>query len=205
MAHRTGASEQVKTWRESLRHCRTLGMANFSPEVNTRGAIFTHEDGIVLRSTYHVFDLYVNHTSSQVLDASVQTPHFEVADEEAARAARLVKAWAGVNPVVSVPYLDAVATLDREASVLSIALSSLHGHEGVTCVVDLGMDEAGTATLRQLGAESADSFNDIAHPDRVRVETVELPVDGTQLTLDLPPHSVSVLSIPYVRPSPRRW
>ena len=107
--------------------------------------------------------------------------------------------------MVEVPYLDAVATVDPGASVMSVALSSLHGHEGVTCVVDLGVEAAGTATLRQLGAESADSFNDIAHPDRVRVETVELPVDGAQLTLDLPPHSVSVLSMPYVRPSSGRW
>jgi alpha-N-arabinofuranosidase len=188
-----------------LRHCRALGMANFSPVVNTRGAIFTHEHGIVLRTTYHVFDLYVNYTGSRVLDAYVETPNFEVTDQEAARVARAIKAWAGVQPVVSVPYVDAVATLDREASALSIALTSLHAHEGVTCVVDLGAKAAGTATLRQLGAESADSFNDIAHPDRVRVETVELPVDGTQLTLDLPPHSLSVVSIPYVQPSPRSW
>jgi len=185
-----------------LRHCQTLGMANFSPVVNTRGAIFTHRDGIVLRSMYHVFDLYANHTGSQVLDAHVQTPHFEVVDEEAARVARAIKAWDGVKPVVSVPYLDAVATLDREASVLSIALSSLHAHEGVSCAIDLGAEAASSATLRWLGAESADSFNDIAHPDRVRIDTEEVPVKGTRLTLDLPPHSVSVLSVPYVRRSP---
>ena len=38
-----------------LRHCDVVGMANFSPVVNTVGAIFTHTDGIVLRPTYHVF------------------------------------------------------------------------------------------------------------------------------------------------------
>ena len=39
----------------------TSGMANFALIVNTRGCIYTYPDGIVLRSTYHVFDLYVNY------------------------------------------------------------------------------------------------------------------------------------------------
>jgi alpha-N-arabinofuranosidase len=34
---------------ECLRHCRTVGMANFAPLVNARGLIFTHDAGIVLR------------------------------------------------------------------------------------------------------------------------------------------------------------
>ena len=49
-----------------LRHCDVVGMANFSPAVNTVGAIFTHEDGIVLRPTYHVFDLFANHSFEEV-------------------------------------------------------------------------------------------------------------------------------------------
>ena len=40
------------------RNCDIVGMANFAPIVNTRGCIFTYPEGIVLRSTYHVFDLY---------------------------------------------------------------------------------------------------------------------------------------------------
>lgn len=41
-----------------LRNADIVGMANFAPVVNTRGAIYTNPDGIVLRPTYHVFDLY---------------------------------------------------------------------------------------------------------------------------------------------------
>jgi alpha-N-arabinofuranosidase len=39
------------------RNCDIIGMANFAPVVNTRGCIFTYRDGIVLRPTWHVFDL----------------------------------------------------------------------------------------------------------------------------------------------------
>ncbi|MBQ1311457.1 MAG: alpha-N-arabinofuranosidase, partial [Blautia sp.] len=54
------------------RNCDIVGMAAFAPVVNTRGCIFTYEKGIVLRSTYHVFDLYVNHLGDQVLYSFVE-------------------------------------------------------------------------------------------------------------------------------------
>lgn len=50
------------------RHCDIVGMANFAPILNTRGCIYSYKDGLVLRSTYHVFDLYVNRLGDIVLD-----------------------------------------------------------------------------------------------------------------------------------------
>lgn len=50
------------------RNCDIVGMANFAPILNTRGCIYSYKDGIVLRSTYHVFDLYVNYMGDLVLD-----------------------------------------------------------------------------------------------------------------------------------------
>ena len=52
-----------------LRNCDIVGMANFAPTVNTRGCIYTYPNGIVLRSTYHVFDLFVNYMGDVVLDS----------------------------------------------------------------------------------------------------------------------------------------
>ena len=51
------------------RNCDIVGIANFAPIVNTRGCIYTHEKGIVLRSTYYVFDLYVNYLGDQIVDS----------------------------------------------------------------------------------------------------------------------------------------
>lgn len=50
------------------RNCDIVGMANFAPILNTRGCIYSYSDGIVLRSTYHVFDLYVNYLGDTVID-----------------------------------------------------------------------------------------------------------------------------------------
>ena len=51
-----------------IRNSDAVGMAAFSPVVNTRGMIFTHPEGIVLRSTYYVFDLFVNELEAEYVD-----------------------------------------------------------------------------------------------------------------------------------------
>ena len=50
------------------RNCDIVGMANFAPILNTRGCIYSNASGIVLRSTYYVFDLYVNYMGDIVID-----------------------------------------------------------------------------------------------------------------------------------------
>lgn len=50
------------------RNCDIVGMANFAPILNTRGCIYSDKEGIVLRSTYHVFALYVNYMGDTVVD-----------------------------------------------------------------------------------------------------------------------------------------
>jgi alpha-N-arabinofuranosidase len=77
-----------------LRHPDLVQMANCAPTVNTRGLIWAHPEGVVLRSTYHVFDLFVNHSWETVLDANVSTPTFPVRQP-------------GI-PDLSVDHLDAV-------------------------------------------------------------------------------------------------
>lgn len=41
-----------------IRHADRVTMANYSPTVNTRGLIFSRSQGVVLRTTYHVYGLY---------------------------------------------------------------------------------------------------------------------------------------------------
>ena len=65
-----------------LRHCNFVKMANFAPAVNTRGCIYTHKDGIVLRPTYYVFDLYVNDLGDTVVDCWYESPKMQVKNKE---------------------------------------------------------------------------------------------------------------------------
>lgn len=166
-----------------LRHCDVVGMANFSPVVNTVGAIFTHEDGIVLRPTYHVFDLFANHTYDEVLHSALRTPSFDVASD--------------VDVTKSVPHLDAVVTRDPASGNLGIALVNLHGEDAIKCRIrGLGAGGFGEATLRTLNGDAVDACNDVDHPDAVSISESQLSVgDAADFAVECPPHSVTVLSL----------
>ena len=165
-----------------LRHCDVVGMANFSPVVNTVGAIFTHADGIVLRSTYHVFDLFTNHTYEEVLHCALASPSFEVPTDDGSALQR---------------QLDAVVTRDPSSGAIGISLVNLHGEESTSCRIrGLKGGAPHRVTARSVIAASADAYNDIDQPDAVKIVERQLDVaDLGDFEFDCPPHSVTVLNL----------
>ncbi len=166
-----------------LRHCDVVGMANFSPVVNTVGAIFTHEDGLVLRPTYHVFDLFTNHTYEEIVHTALSSPSFEVAVADGCS-----------KPA---PHVDAVVTRDPESGDLGIVLINLHAAEAIDCRIrGLDGNRATTISVRTLTGNSVDAYNDIDKPDAVRIQERELTaVNLGDFTIACPPHSVTVLNM----------
>jgi alpha-L-arabinofuranosidase len=165
-----------------LRHCATVKMTNLSPLVNTRGPVFAHPGGVVLRPTYHVCDLYTSLMFPEVLDAYTRAPTFGTAGAD------------GVE--VSVPRGDAVVTIDREGGDLAAALSNLHPDDALECQVWVpGRRMLGAGRLSTLTGASPRSFNDVSHPDDVTTSTAELPVHGDTCRLVLGPHSVNILRL----------
>ncbi len=166
-----------------LRHCDVVGMANFSPAVNTVGAIYTHADGIVLRPTYHVFDLFANHTFDEILHSALASPSFDVASEE--------------GTATSVPRLDAVATRDSTTGQVGITLVNLHGEDAISCRVrGLDADRYSGATLRTVNGNAVDAYNDVDQPDAVSIAEGQLQIaDVSDFEIECPAHSVSVLSV----------
>ena len=166
-----------------LRHCDVVGMANFSPAVNTVGAIFTHADGIVLRPTFHVFDLFANYSYEEILHSALRTPAFEAETEE--------------GESQSVPQLDAVVTRDPASGNLGITLVNLHGAAAISCRIrGLGAGGCSEGTLRTVNGDAVDAYNDVDQPDAVSISEHRLTIgDMADFTVDCPPHSVSVLSL----------
>lgn len=164
-----------------LRHCHTVGMANFSPVVNTVGAIFTHKDGIVLRPTYHVFDLYTNHTFGEVMQSALASPTFEVVAND--------------GTAQTVRHLDAVVTRDTVTNQLGIVLVNLHKEDPITCQIR-GLEGlvSDSVQVLTLAGDSASAFNDVAQPDAVAIQERNLSnVAWDTFAFECPPHSVSVL------------
>lgn len=160
-----------------MRHSDVVRMANFSPVVNSRGAIHVHEDGLVLRPTYHVFQLYREQLGSQVLDSySPDCPSYTVQGERG---------------MVALEQLDALATRRADGR---LALALVNRHATQPLQVRLSQDLGGrAATLYTLAGRDKDDCNTKEHPNRVRVEQRSVARREAGWQVELPAHSVNVL------------
>ncbi|MDR1106486.1 MAG: alpha-N-arabinofuranosidase, partial [Treponema sp.] len=161
------------------RNCDIVGMANFAPVVNTRGCIYTHKDGIVLRPAYHVFDLYVNNLGETVLDTyTPDNPVLEVRDK------------AG-NPAET-GALDTVATLDAEGGVVIAAVNKDAARPREFRVVWPGGSVPSAYSIHTLAGTGAESYNGIDHTGAVP-EPPRAAAYKPEDTIRLLPHSVNII------------
>lgn len=159
-----------------LRNCDIVGMACFSPVVNTRGAIFTHEDGIVLRPQYFVFELYCNLLKENVLDIWKED----------------VPIICGVdgNAEKTVELVDLIVTYGDEQYV--IAAVNKDAENALSFEIDSIDDKITQMRVHTLNGPTTDAYNDISKTD-VAVDVSEwMPCMGK---ITLPPHSVNVIEL----------
>lgn len=160
-----------------LKNCDIVGMACFSPVVNTRGAIFTHPDGIVLRPQYYVFELYANLLGDTVLDG-----------------------WTEDVPTITGRVWDDEKTVDAVDVALTV------GADGLCAAAAVNKDPAAAQRvefafldgsprerrIHTLNGPGVDSYNDVGREEvGVTVSPWE-PFDGK---VTLPPHSVNVIEM----------
>ena len=158
------------------RNADLVGMANFSPIVNTRGCIYTHPGGIVLRSTYHVFDLYVNYLGETVLDSLQEGVGAFTATGKA-------------GSTETVAALDLLPTL-RSDGLYCVAAVNKHPTEAAS--LHIGLDPGECRVISVAGER--DACNDV---DRTGVRLTEGPWQpfDPAVPVRLAPHSVSVVQI----------
>ncbi len=171
------------------RHCDIVGMANFAPVLNTRGCIFTHTGGIVLRSTYHVFDLYVNFMGDTVLDSWAEDmPALETMHKD--------------GHAMEIDTLDVLATKWADQLGIALALVNKDSEQVHTVTVCLP-DACGDVVLYSVCGSSKDAYNDI---DRNEVFIDRKAIGPYQEGMQIPlaPHSVNVVHIGVSMPESRR-
>lgn len=166
-----------------LRNADIVGMANFAPMINTRGGIFTYDKGIVLRSTYHVFDMYVNHMYDQIIDLYVtDNPIYQVKNKS--------------GYTTNVDMIDIVATRDSSSGKLAISLINKHQSSSEKVLLKLPIQNK-SMRLISLTGRSADDYNDIDRNYVIPFENNDAinKVDENSVELTLPAHSVNILEI----------
>jgi len=170
------------------RYCEYVTMANYSPVVNVRGAIYVHPDGIVLRPSYHVFDLYVNHSGEISLETQV---HSETYD-----AKRAILRYGTPIELKNIPYLDSSATLSETRGKLYLSTVNLHKDQDVECRIKIfNIDVGREAIIRELNGADVSAFNDVNHPDSVEITSKNITECGREFSHVFPAHSVTVMEM----------
>ena len=148
-----------------IRHSDTVKMANFAPTVNVRGAIFTHKDGIVLRPTYHVFDMFVNDLGLQYIDSYIEENNEEI---------------------------DAVSTVRADGA---IAVSAINKDAEKSAKIKIAVEgcDIKSALIKTLNGASVDSYNDIGKENDVSIKKKEIKPENGILEVELGAHSVNVI------------
>lgn len=162
------------------RNCDIVRMANFAPIVNTRGCIYTHREGIVLRSTYHVFDLYVNYLGDTIVDCwQDETPVLQVSHKNGA--------------AVETSALDILATKwsDRAGMALAVVNKEPEKEHSFTLALPGNYTEA---VLYSISGKTKDSYNDVGRTE-VEIQKKELGAFRNGMELTVKPHSVNILQL----------
>ncbi len=184
-----------------IRNCDSVGMANFSPAVNTRGMIYTYEDGIVLRSTYYVFELY-NKMQDNCID------FWWSENGKAADGTESVAAACGIaNGAMSdrgtdrttagqdQDMLDIAATADDNAEHISIAIANKDPQNSRT--ISFALDkEFKDAKMFTLNGPDKDSYNTVGRSEvLIHDGQCSLSEGGRDVSVTLEPHSVNVITL----------
>ncbi|MCR5596181.1 MAG: alpha-N-arabinofuranosidase [Lachnospiraceae bacterium] len=169
-----------------IRNSDIVGMANFAPVLNTRGCIYSYDKGIVLRSTYHVFDLYVNHMGDTYIDVctdkgelSAVLPVTEVKDKK--------------GMTRSVTSLDICATGSSESGEISLSVVN----KDADTSHDISVNTCGLkkAILYSINGKDKDSYNDI-NQNEIDISSEKLQIsDDGKVYISVKPHSVNVIKL----------
>ncbi|SHN23433.1 alpha-L-arabinofuranosidase C-terminal domain-containing protein [Gracilibacillus kekensis] len=162
------------------RNCDIVGMANFAPILNTRGCIYSHDEGIVLRSTYHVFDLYVNYLGDTIIDSwSSEVPSMTVQNKS--------------GKELELESLDILATKWSDQNGVALAVVNKDPDNNQTITVSM-VGNGNKVTLYGINGESKNSFNDV---DQNEVVIYKEALDDFEnnMEIEVKPHSVNIIQM----------
>jgi alpha-N-arabinofuranosidase len=167
-----------------LRYADSVGMGNYVFLLNGNAVLRVEPEGIVKTPLYDVFQAYSRYMHPTVLETNVTTESFLTGVRQGLIDETLTR---------SVNYVDVVATRDAGNSSLALAIVNRHFSETATITVEPErFDCHGPAKVWQLHDESVVATNDLAHPDRLRLQSRETNWTGQ---IEVPPHSLTIVQV----------
>lgn len=169
-----------------------VGMANTVNLVNANGLLAVRPGGVVKATSYHVWDLYQNHTGSVPLATEVRGPSRQA---EVRQGAQQLEGRYRTRPA-TVGLLDVSASTDDDGRTLYLAVINRSAEENLTAELQLPEGLLGRAVQRTLGAGVDDLFasNSLDAPNHVRLnEPIEVDLSDGRHTFAA--HSITVLEV----------
>jgi alpha-N-arabinofuranosidase len=178
-----------------LRDINYIGLANYSTFVNINGAVSTHEDGLVKRPQFYVFELYGNQTGTKVVRTETCCDTFEAVLPHDYRALQNQRVVAQSDIKRVIPYLDCVSTYDKEQDILYIHLINKNPEKDYD--VDISIMEHNISGEAEIFTIYNDSINAANTMNETNVSTTkkELGKADGNLTVKVLKHSVNLIKI----------
>jgi alpha-N-arabinofuranosidase len=161
------------------KHSDRVQMTNIAQTVNVLQAmVLTEGEKMILTPTYHVFEMFKVHHDAQLLAVDSLLNEYKYKDEK-------------------LPQVSVSASKNAEGKV-HISLCNIDNKKDAELELDirgLGLSSANVSG-RILSADSMNAHNTFEEPDNVKPESFEqVEVNGSKLSVKLPPMSVVVLAI----------
>jgi alpha-N-arabinofuranosidase len=175
-----------------VRHSDRARVACLAQLVNVIAPIMTNENGVLRQTIYYPYAWGLHHARGNALSLKPEGPTYEVAS-----LGRPIESGGRIIPALGqVPYLDVVGTFEPETKTAALFVLNrdlekprelqIDWHEVTptkvnSCEVLTGSD-----------LKAANTFDD---PKKVLPQPLESPKVGSQMTLQLPARSYTVLSL----------
>jgi alpha-N-arabinofuranosidase len=151
------------------------------------GVIQASRHAVFVTPTYLAIKLYNDHLGAERVAADVTGPTFDTSREGR-----------------GIPYLDAVASRSSDGRQVYVKAVNTSPRQPLrTTITVTGVPVQPRGTIKRLTAASLQAANSFANPEAVRVTAADVTA-GPSFTVDLPAHSVSVITLAVGSVPPRR-
>jgi len=160
------------------RHADKVVMSNIAQTINVLQAmILTEGERMLVTPTGHVYEMYAPHQDGLSVATTLETDgvSYRAGDKDA-----------------TIPAVAASASV--KGSRLFLTVTNCHAEQAATVAVQLRRGSATGATARTLTGE-IHSHNTFDRPAALEPEPLDVAAHGASFNLELPPASVSALSI----------
>ena len=161
-----------------IRHADVVKMANIAQLVNILPPIQTSPEDMFLQTIFYPLELFTCENGTISLDAYCESEKFDT------------------PRYGMVPYLDVSASYDPEKGRISVNVINKHLTDSIPVTIEnTHGDLANSGRMFLITGEDVKTVNNFDARENVKTREKDVDVPANAFTLELPPHSVSMIQL----------